>query len=61
MFEGMGKEQESKDVAPPRRKTFSDLPWMGSMSQQGLTVYVWLFPDLNIKSFEIHVNIYNLY
>ncbi|XP_068426325.1 allograft inflammatory factor 1-like [Clinocottus analis] len=26
MFEGMGKEQEHKDVAPPRRKTFSDLP-----------------------------------
>ncbi|XP_068591207.1 allograft inflammatory factor 1-like [Cebidichthys violaceus] len=26
MFEGMGKEQEDKDVAPPRRKTFSDLP-----------------------------------
>lgn len=26
MFEGMGKEQENKDVAPPRRKTFSDLP-----------------------------------
>ncbi|KAI3360943.1 hypothetical protein L3Q82_013146 [Scortum barcoo] len=26
MFEGMGKEQEPKDVAPPRRKTFSDLP-----------------------------------
>ncbi|XP_076593262.1 allograft inflammatory factor 1-like [Chaetodon auriga] len=26
MFEGMGKEQESQDVAPPRRKTFSDLP-----------------------------------
>uniref|UniRef100_A0A8C2WPL1 Allograft inflammatory factor 1 n=1 Tax=Cyclopterus lumpus TaxID=8103 RepID=A0A8C2WPL1_CYCLU len=26
MFEGMGKEQEHKDVAPPCRKTFSDLP-----------------------------------
>ncbi|XP_032374286.1 allograft inflammatory factor 1-like [Etheostoma spectabile] len=26
MFEGMGKEQEDKDVAPPPRKTFSDLP-----------------------------------
>uniref|UniRef100_UPI0037E7F878 allograft inflammatory factor 1-like n=1 Tax=Semicossyphus pulcher TaxID=241346 RepID=UPI0037E7F878 len=26
MFEGMGKEQESKDVGPPGRKTFSDLP-----------------------------------
>ncbi|XP_059195907.1 allograft inflammatory factor 1-like [Centropristis striata] len=26
MFEGMGKDQEQKDVAPPRRKTFSDLP-----------------------------------
>ncbi|XP_030250029.1 allograft inflammatory factor 1-like [Sparus aurata] len=26
MFEGMGKEQESKDAAPPPRKTFSDLP-----------------------------------
>ncbi|XP_056300407.1 allograft inflammatory factor 1-like [Pseudoliparis swirei] len=26
MFEGMGKEQEPKDVAPPCRKTFSDLP-----------------------------------
>uniref|UniRef100_A0AAQ4S4Q2 Allograft inflammatory factor 1-like EF-hand domain-containing protein n=1 Tax=Gasterosteus aculeatus aculeatus TaxID=481459 RepID=A0AAQ4S4Q2_GASAC len=26
MFEGMGKEQEQKDVAPPPRKTFSDLP-----------------------------------
>ncbi|KAM9353331.1 allograft inflammatory factor 1-like [Symphorus nematophorus] len=26
MFEGMGKEQEPKDVAPPSRKTFSDLP-----------------------------------
>ncbi|KAF1387790.1 hypothetical protein PFLUV_G00083600 [Perca fluviatilis] len=25
MFEGMGKEQD-KDVAPPPRKTFSDLP-----------------------------------
>ncbi|XP_068615405.1 allograft inflammatory factor 1-like [Brachionichthys hirsutus] len=26
MFEGMGKEHEPKDVAPPCRKTFSDLP-----------------------------------
>ncbi|XP_028281484.1 allograft inflammatory factor 1-like [Parambassis ranga] len=26
MFEGMGKEQEQKDVGPPSRKTFSDLP-----------------------------------
>ncbi|XP_034731081.1 allograft inflammatory factor 1-like [Etheostoma cragini] len=26
MFEGMGKEQEDKDAAPPPRKTFSDLP-----------------------------------
>ncbi|XP_033497166.1 allograft inflammatory factor 1-like [Epinephelus lanceolatus] len=26
MFEGMGKEQEPKDTAPPSRKTFSDLP-----------------------------------
>ncbi|XP_056901415.1 allograft inflammatory factor 1-like isoform X2 [Takifugu flavidus] len=26
MFEGMGKEQESKVVGPPGRKTFSDLP-----------------------------------
>ncbi|XP_045901697.1 allograft inflammatory factor 1-like isoform X2 [Micropterus dolomieu] len=26
MFESKGKEQEAKDVGPPRRKTFSDLP-----------------------------------
>ncbi|XP_041648458.1 allograft inflammatory factor 1-like [Cheilinus undulatus] len=26
MFESMGKEQEPKDVGPPGRKTFSDLP-----------------------------------
>ncbi|XP_071325108.1 allograft inflammatory factor 1-like [Trachinotus anak] len=26
MFEGKGKEQEQKDVGPPCRKTFSDLP-----------------------------------
>ncbi|KAM6909844.1 allograft inflammatory factor 1-like [Xenentodon cancila] len=26
MFEGMGKEQEQKEVGPPSRKTFSDLP-----------------------------------
>ncbi|XP_034553840.1 allograft inflammatory factor 1-like [Notolabrus celidotus] len=26
MFESFGKEQESKEVGPPRRKTFSDLP-----------------------------------
>ncbi|XP_068999119.1 allograft inflammatory factor 1-like [Embiotoca jacksoni] len=26
MFEGIGKEQEQKDVGPPTRKTFSDLP-----------------------------------
>lgn len=26
MFEGMGKEQDKKDVAPPSRKTFADLP-----------------------------------
>ncbi|KAK5862450.1 hypothetical protein PBY51_017846 [Eleginops maclovinus] len=26
MFEGMGKEQEKKEVAPPSRKTFTDLP-----------------------------------
>ncbi|XP_070691674.1 allograft inflammatory factor 1-like [Pempheris klunzingeri] len=26
MFEGMGKDQEDKDSAPPPRKTFSDLP-----------------------------------
>nr|XP_046256682.1 allograft inflammatory factor 1-like [Scatophagus argus] len=26
MFEGMGKQQEPQDAAPPRRKTFSDLP-----------------------------------
>lgn len=28
MFEGMGKEQEPEKVGPPRRKTFSDLPWI---------------------------------
>lgn len=27
MFEGMAKEEEQKEVGPPRRKTFSDLPW----------------------------------
>uniref|UniRef100_A0A8C7Y8W2 Allograft inflammatory factor 1 n=1 Tax=Oryzias sinensis TaxID=183150 RepID=A0A8C7Y8W2_9TELE len=26
MFEGMGKEKEQKDVGPPTRKTFSELP-----------------------------------
>ncbi|AWO96763.1 Allograft inflammatory factor-1 [Scophthalmus maximus] len=26
MFEGMGEEREQKDVGPPCRKTFSDLP-----------------------------------
>ncbi|XP_044063534.1 allograft inflammatory factor 1-like [Siniperca chuatsi] len=26
MFEGKGKEQEPKEVGPPPRKTFSDLP-----------------------------------
>lgn len=26
MFEGMAKEEEQKEVGPPRRKTFSDLP-----------------------------------
>ncbi|KAM9852560.1 allograft inflammatory factor 1-like [Aulostomus maculatus] len=26
MFEGKGKEPEQKDVGPPSRKTFSDLP-----------------------------------
>lgn len=40
MFEGMGKEQEQKDVAPPPRKTFSDLPWRISPSKQGLTVFI---------------------
>lgn len=34
MFEGMGKEQEPKNVGPPDRKTFSDLPWMWPKSQK---------------------------
>lgn len=47
MFEGMGKQKEANDAAPPRRKTFSDLPWMGSTSQQRFTgcmhfEYTWL-------------------
>lgn len=43
MFEGMGKEQEPKDVAPPRRKTFSDLPWINSPSQQAMTIIMTFF------------------
>lgn len=48
MFEGMGKEQEPKDVGPPARKTFSDLPWM------------WPSKDITICKLGINcVNVWN--
>lgn len=50
MFEGMGKEQESKDEGPPRRKTFSDLPWLWP------TLQIWSYMSKLCKFIKYFIN-----
>lgn len=55
MFEGMGKEQEQKEVGPPSRKTFSDLPW-GDVRPELELMLLWLSFYLKIH-FQIHAKL----